>query len=52
MAHTLGMKTVAEGVETKEHVDMLCDMGCDILQGYYYSKPISKDEFFNFILNI
>lgn len=49
MAHSLGLKTVAEGVETKEHVDMLQNMECDILQGYYYSKPISKDAFKNFI---
>ena len=49
MAHSLGLRTVAEGVETKEHVDMLQNMECDILQGYYYSKPIKKDEFKEFI---
>ncbi len=49
MAHSLGLNTVAEGVETKEHVEMLNEMGCDILQGYFYSKPISKDKFVEFI---
>lgn len=49
MAHSLGLKTVAEGVETKEHVNMLQNMECDILQGYFFSKPISKDNFINFL---
>ena len=48
MAHSLGFKTVAEGVETKEHVDILQHMHCDILQGYYYSRPISKEEFLRY----
>jgi len=50
MAHSLGLRTVAEGVETKEHVEMLQNMECDILQGYYYSKPITKDAFKKFII--
>jgi diguanylate cyclase (GGDEF)-like protein len=49
MAHSLGMKTVAEGVETQAHVNMLCNMDCDLLQGYFYSRPIAKDEFVAFI---
>ena len=49
MAHSLGLKTVAEGVETQEHVDMLQNMECDILQGYFYSKPIDEDAFIKFI---
>ncbi len=49
MAHSLRLKTVAEGVETQEHVDMLQNMECDILQGYFYSKPIAKDAFVKFI---
>ena len=51
MAHSLGLDTVAEGVESKEHVDMLKQMGCDMLQGYFYSKPLSKNEFIKFIKN-
>jgi diguanylate cyclase (GGDEF)-like protein len=49
MAHTLNFTTVAEGVETQEHVDILEQMECDELQGYYYSKPINKSEFINFL---
>jgi len=49
MAHSLGLRTVAEGVETQEHVDMLQNMECDLLQGYFYSKPIDKDTFIKFI---
>lgn len=48
MAHSLGLKTVAEGVEYKEHITLLEEMGCDTLQGYYYSKPIHKDAFISF----
>ena len=51
MAHTLGFKTVAEGVETKEHVKLLKEMGCDQLQGYHYSRPIPKDAFTKFLEN-
>lgn len=49
MAHTLNFTTVAEGVETKEHAEILTEMNCDELQGYHYSKPIPKDEFMNFL---
>jgi len=45
LAKRLGVKTVVEGVETKEQVDFVQKLKCDIIQGYYYSKPISKDEF-------
>jgi len=45
MAHSLGFQTVAEGVETQAHVEMLEALGCDYLQGYFYSKPIDKNSF-------
>lgn len=51
MAHSLGFTTVAEGVETKKHADLLIEMGCDELQGYYFSKAIVKDELIRFIKN-
>jgi diguanylate cyclase (GGDEF)-like protein len=51
MAHSLGFVTVAEGVETKEHVRMLKNMDCDQLQGYYYSKPIPAAIFIDYIQN-
>ncbi|MDD2362013.1 MAG: EAL domain-containing protein [Oscillospiraceae bacterium] len=43
-AHRLGRKVVAEGVETKEQFDILKNIGCDYIQGYYISKPILPDE--------
>ena len=49
MAHTLNFSTVAEGVETKEQADILTKMDCDELQGYYYSKPVPKDDFISFL---
>ncbi len=51
MAHSLGFKTVAEGVETMEHVKLLKNMDCDELQGYYFTKAISKAEFMLFLQN-
>lgn len=44
LAHGLDMKIVAEGVEEKEHINILKSFGCDYAQGYYYSKPISLDD--------
>ena len=41
IAKKLGLKTVAEGVEAEEQVKYLKEIGCDMLQGYYYSKPLS-----------
>jgi len=40
MSHAVGMKVVAEGVETKAQVEYLKAVGCDYIQGYYYSKPL------------
>lgn len=45
IANHLGAKTIVEGVETKEQVEFIKKIKCDIIQGYYYSKPISKEEF-------
>ncbi len=45
MAKHLNTKTVIEGVETKDQVQFIRKIGGDIIQGYYYSKPISKEEF-------
>ncbi len=45
MAHRLGMPTVAEGVETSAQVEFLKNIGCDMAQGYYYSKPLPLSEF-------
>lgn len=45
MAKTFDLKVVAEGVETIEQYQLLADNNCDMLQGYLYSKPLSKDDF-------
>jgi len=45
LAHTLGMKVVAEGIETAEQSKFLTQAGCDFGQGYFFSKPISAQAF-------
>ena len=45
LANWLNMPTIAEGVETKEEAESFRMMGCDYIQGYYYSKPLSKEDF-------
>ncbi|WP_027666667.1 bifunctional diguanylate cyclase/phosphodiesterase [Rhizobium leguminosarum] len=47
IARSLGVETVAEGVETAAHAALLRDLGCDILQGYAFSRPLSFDDFTN-----
>lgn len=45
LARWLNLSVVAEGVETKEQLDRLNEIGCDYVQGYYFSKPITCEEF-------
>lgn len=45
----LNKKTVFEGVETKEQRDFLRSINCDVVQGYFYSKPLSKNDFIQFV---
>ena len=49
MFHDVRRKLVAEGVETKEQMLALKELGCDFIQGYYYSKPVCEEEFVAFI---
>lgn len=51
MARSLGLQTIAEGVETIEQLGYLRDQGCDEVQGYLYSKPITADQFEQFLKN-
>lgn len=45
LAKSLDMRTVAEGVESKEQVDFLASKGCDMIQGYYFAKPMPADDY-------
>ncbi len=45
MARALNLRTLAEGVETAEQRRFLSEQGCDEVQGYYYSRPLSPDQF-------
>lgn len=45
LAKAIGVETLAEGVEQKEQVDTLLSLGCEIIQGYYFDKPLEKDVF-------
>ena len=45
LSKQLDIITVAEGVETQEDIDLLRELGCDIVQGYYFSRPMPADEF-------
>ena len=45
LAKKLGMEIVAEGIETREQVDFLANQDCDLIQGFYFSKPLPVPEF-------
>ena len=48
MAQKLDMVVIAEGVESKEQLELLTGMGCDLFQGYYFSKPVAIDDFIKY----
>jgi EAL domain-containing protein (putative c-di-GMP-specific phosphodiesterase class I) len=49
MVREMGRKILVEGIETKEQLELLREVGVDYLQGFYFSKPLPKDEFLAFI---
>ena len=49
LARTLGLQVIAEGVECAEQMNLLNEFGCDIGQGYYFSKPIPADDMFDLL---
>ena len=52
MAHRLGVRVIAEGVETEDQMKFLTNYKCDEFQGYYFSEPIPADRFTNLLKNI
>jgi EAL domain-containing protein (putative c-di-GMP-specific phosphodiesterase class I) len=48
LAKGLCLKTVAEGVETREQADFLVKQGCDVLQGFLFARPMEPEAFFSF----
>ncbi|WP_187647643.1 sensor domain-containing protein [Nitrosophilus labii] len=51
LAKTLNKKAVAEGVEIDEHIKILKSIGCDFVQGYYFAKPMDKEDFLDYVKN-
>lgn len=51
MGHSLGLEVIAEGVETEEQLNFLKTLNCDIVQGYFYSRPLEGDDFIDFLKN-
>ena len=49
MLKEIGMEIVVEGVETKETLEKFTEMECDLIQGYYFSKPLPEQQFVEFI---
>lgn len=50
LAHQLNLATLAEGVETNAEIDLLCNYGCDEIQGYIIGKPMTNEEFKYFLI--
>jgi EAL domain-containing protein (putative c-di-GMP-specific phosphodiesterase class I) len=51
MAHSLGLSVTAEGVETEGQLQKLCQMQCDYIQGYYTGRPMTSEQFLDYLLN-
>lgn len=49
MAHKLGLKAIAEGVETEQQKKILAEVGCDYVQGYYFAKPMPIEDFLSLV---
>ena len=51
LGHSLGLKVIAEGVETNDHENFLKEEGCDEVQGFKYTKPLNMEKFIDFVGN-
>lgn len=49
MIHGMGLKIVSEGIETKEQCEKIIEMGISYIQGYYFSKPVPENEYYDFV---
>ncbi len=49
IAHILSMETVVEGVETEQQFNALSSVGCDLFQGYYFSRPLPSNEIMDYL---
>ena len=49
MGHNMNLKVIAEGVETQDQRNCLSKLGCELAQGFYFSRPLPADEFLKFI---
>ena len=52
LVHNLGLKSIAEGVETSRQLEKVKEMGIDAVQGYYYSRPLPKAEFEQYLMSV
>lgn len=51
MASVVGVRVTVEGVESQKHAEMVANMGCDVLQGFHFARPLSIDELMDFASN-
>ena len=49
MLRKMGFNALQEGVETREQLDFVTAHGCNLIQGFYFSKPIPQDDFLNYL---
>ena len=49
LGHTLNLRVIAEGAETREQIEFLAAQGCDEVQGYYFSRPLAAEDFAAFV---
>lgn len=49
MLKNMNMEIVVEGIETEDMVEAFADLKCDFIQGYYFSRPVCKDDFVKFV---
>jgi EAL domain-containing protein (putative c-di-GMP-specific phosphodiesterase class I) len=52
LSQSLNLRVISEGIETREQLDFLARISCDMAQGYYFCKPLPVEEFFEFLQKI